>query len=169
VFDLIWLVLVTLRATCRQRRDLVGEHLLLRHQLAVLSRPTRRRPRVRFRRLDKVLWVLIRRLRRDWQRHLVIVTPGTVSRWHRAGWRASWRWRSRAVGGRPRLSPAVQDLIARMSRENPLWGSEQIRGELLKLGITVSNRSIRRSRWRAPGQSPSQTWRCGGGKLQREA
>ena len=138
---------MTLRAACRPRGDLVLENLLLRHQLAVLTRPTRRR-RVRFRRLDKLLWVLVRRLRRDWRRHLVVVTPDTVVRWHRAGWRLYWRWRSRSPGGRPRLSPEIRELIARMSQENPLWGSERIRGELLKLGIAVSNRSIRRYRWR---------------------
>ena len=125
----------------------------------MLTRPTRQRRRVRFRRLDKLLWVLVRRLRRDWRRHLVVVTPDTVIRWHRAGWRLYWRWRSRSPGGRPRLSPEVRDLIARMSEANPLWGSERIRGELLKLGIVVSNRSIRRYRWRPPGRPPSQTWR----------
>ena len=91
----------------------------MRHQLAVLTRPTRRR-RVCFRSVDKLLWVLIHRLRRDWRRHLVLFTPGTVIRWHRAGWRLYWRWKSRAVGGRPRLSAEVRDLIVRMSKENSL-------------------------------------------------
>jgi transposase InsO family protein len=137
---------------------LVVENLLPRHQLAVLTRPTRLR-QVRFRRLDKLLWVLIRRLRRDWRTHLVVVDPDMVVRWHRTGWRLYWRWRSRAAGGRPRLSPEVQQLIARISEENPLWGSEHIRGELLKLEIAVSNCSIRRYRWRGPGRPRSQTWR----------
>jgi transposase InsO family protein len=136
------------------------ENLLLRHQLAVLTRPTRPRRRVRFRRLDKLLWVVVRYVRRDWRRHLVVVTPDTVVRWHRAGWRLYWRWRSRSAGGRPPLSAEVRELIGRMSRENPLWGSERIRGELLKLGVAVSNRSIRRYRWRGPGRRPSQTWRA---------
>ena len=134
------------------------ENLLLRHQLAVLTRPTRRR-RVRFGSFDRLLWVLVRRLRRDWRHHLVVVTPDTVIRWHRAGWRLYWRWRSRSRGGRPRLTPEVQELIARMSRDNPLWGSERIRGELLKLGIAASNRSIRRYRWPRPARPPSQRWR----------
>jgi hypothetical protein len=103
--------------------------------------------------------VLVRRLRRDRRRHLVFVTPDTVVRWHRAGWRRYWRWRSRSPGGQPQLSPEVRELIVRMSKENPLWGSERIRGELLKLGITVSNRSIRRYRWRPPGRPPRQAWR----------
>ena len=136
VFDLFVLLLAAARAACLQRSDLVTENLLLRHQLAVRTRPTGRR-RVRFGRLDKLLWVLARRLRRDWRRHLVVVTPDTVVRWHRAGWRLYWRWRSR-TGGRPRLSPEVRDLIACLSRENPLrgfrmrrppgWSDPRIRG-----------------------------------------
>jgi hypothetical protein len=122
MLTLMRLVLAVLRTACRSRTDLVVENLLLRHQLAVLTRPTRR-PRVRFRRLDKLLWVLIRPVRRDWRRHLVLATPDTAVRWHRAGWRLYWRWRSRGGGGRPRLSPEVRELIARMSKENPLWGS----------------------------------------------
>ena len=159
VLDLFAMLLAAVRAACRHRGDLITENLLLRHQLAVLTRPTRQRRRVRFRRLDKLLWVLVRRLRRDWRGHLVLVTPDTVLRWHRAGWRLYWRWRSRAGGGRPRLSPEIRELIARMSGENPLWGAERIRGELLKLGIVVSNRSIRRYRPRGPTRPPSQTWR----------
>ena len=134
------------------------ENLLLRHQLAVLTRPTCRH-RARFRRLDKLLWVLVRRRHRDWRRPLVVVTPDPVIRGHRAGWRLSWRWRSCASGGRPRRSPEIRDLITRMSHENPLWGAERIRGELRTLGIEVSTHSIRRSRWRGPQRPPSQTWR----------
>jgi putative transposase len=145
MLDLLLVALAVLRDAWRPRGDLVLENLLLRHQLAVRTRPTRRR-RARFRRPDTLLWVLVRRLRRDWRQHLVVVTPDTVVRWHRAGWRLYWRWRSRAPVGRPRLSAEVRALIGRMSQENPLWGSERIRGELLKLGIAVSNRSIRRYR-----------------------
>jgi len=158
MFDLVLVTLAVLRAACRSRGDLVLENLLLRHQLTVVTRPTRRR-RAHFHRLDKLLWVLIRCLRRDWRRHLLVVTPETVVRWHRAGWRLYWRWRSRAGGGRPRLRPEIRELIMWMSRENPLWGAERIRGELLKVGIAVSNRSIRRYRWRSPDRPPSQTWR----------
>jgi len=68
------------------------------------------------------------------------------------------RWKSRSRGGRPHLSPEVRDLIATMSRDNRLWGTERIRGELLKLGIVVSNRSIRRYRRRGQGRAPNQTW-----------
>jgi hypothetical protein len=135
-------------------------HSAATQPLAVLTRPMRQCRRVRFRRVDELLWVLMRRLRRDWRRHLVLVTPDTVIRWHRAGWRRYWRWRSRAGGGRLRLSPETRELIARMSRENPLGGAERLRGELLQLGIVVSNRSIRCDRPRGPTGPPSQTWRA---------
>ncbi len=95
----------------------------------------------------------------SWKRHLLVVRPETVIRWHRRGWRLYWTWRSRARFGRPRLSPEVRALIARMAFENPTWGTQRIRGELLKLGIAVSARSIRRYRTRASNRPPSQTWR----------
>src|SRR5712692_12004048 len=145
-----------MRAAVRRHHDLVVENLLLRHQLAVLTRPGRRRARLRVR--DRLFWLAVRRHVRDWRRHVVIVEPRTVVRWHRQAWKLFWRWKS-AHPGRPRLSAEVRSLISRMSRDNPLWGTERIRGELLKLGITVSNRSIRRYRWRGPERSPSQTWR----------
>jgi len=97
------------------------------------------------------VWVLARRRCAGWREHLAIVTPDTVVRWHRQGWHLFWRWKSRSQGGRPRLSPEVRELIATISRENRLWGTERIRGELLKLGIVVSNRSIPRYRWQERG------------------
>jgi hypothetical protein len=116
VVDLVLGVLSIVCASCRRHADPVAENLLLRHQLLVLTRPTRRH-RVRFRRLDTLLWALVRHLRRDWRRHLVVVTPGTVIRWRRTSWRLYWRWRSRVGGGRPRLSAEVRELIARLSHE----------------------------------------------------
>jgi len=142
---------------CRSRQDLALENLVLRHQLEVLLR---RKPKPRLRNRDRILWVWMRRLWPEgWTRQLRIVQPETVIGWHCRGWRLYWSWRSRSRLGRPRLSPEVRELIARMSRENPLWGTERIRGELLKLAIVVSNRSIRRYRWRAPRRERSQSWR----------
>jgi putative transposase len=157
MFGLLAVLLALLRASLCSRRDLVLENLLLRHQLAVLTRPTRRRPPLR--RRDKLLWVVARRLCHDWRRHLVVVQPDTVVGWHRRGWRLFWWWRSRRPIGRPRLSPAIRELIATMSRDNPLWGAERIRGELLKLGVVVSKRSIRRYRGCGAPRPPTQTWR----------
>jgi putative transposase len=142
------------------RSELVAEHLLRRQQLLVLSRPTRPRPRLRVR--DKLFWLLTRIVRWDWRRHLLLVRPDTVVRWHHQAWRLFWRWKSRPRCGRRRLGPEVRELIATMARDNPLWGSERIRGELLKLGIAVSKRSIQQYRRRGPARppgQPSQTWR----------
>ena len=140
VLEFLQFLLTTLVASVRPRHDLVVENLLLRHQLTVLTRPTRTRSRARLQVRDKLLWILARRFFAGWRECLTFVTPDTVVRWHRQGWRLFWRWKSRSRGGRPHLTPEVRDLIATMSRTNRLWGTERIRGELLKLGIFVSNR-----------------------------
>ena len=127
MLELLWLLLTTVLAGVRPRRDLVLENLLLRHQLVVLTRPTRARPRPRLRVWDKLVWILARWSCASWREHLSIVTPDTVVRWHRQGWRLFWRWKSRSRGGRPHLRPEVRDLIVTMSRENRLWGTERIR------------------------------------------
>ena len=103
--------------------------------------------------------MLARLIRRDWRRHLVLVTPETVVRWHRRGWRLFWRWRSRRRLGRPRVNTEVRQLIAVMARANPGWGAVRIRGELLKLDIAVSKASVQCYRLRGPARPPSQTWR----------
>src|SRR5919201_1616905 len=158
MMEYLLLLLSLIRATMRDREALVAENLLLRQQLTVLTRPTRKRPRLCAR--DQLFWVVVRALRRgDWRRHLVLVRPESVIRWHRQAWRLFWRWRSRGPIGRPRLSAEVRDLIATMARDNSRWGSERIRGELLKLGLVVSKRSIQRYRWRGPAHPSSQTWR----------
>jgi hypothetical protein len=135
-------------ALFRAHRDLVLENAVLRHQLAVALRSN---PKPRLRQRERILWVWLTRFwPRRWRQHLLVVQPATVIGWHRKGWRLYWTWRSRTRLGRPRLSSEVRELIAEMSRDNPLWGTERIRGELLKLGIVVSARSIRRYRWRDP-------------------
>src|SRR5262249_42878957 len=108
---------------------------------------------------DRLFWTVARRVCAEWRRHLVVVRPETVLRWHRRGWRLFWWWRSRRPIGRPRVPGEGRVLIARASNDNPLSGTERIRGELRKLGILVSAGSIRRYRWRGPARPPSQTWR----------
>ena len=156
MLELLQVLIGILARLSRDRQELLVENLLLRPQLAVALRS---RPRPKRRPRDRLLWVLARQLCPAWRRYLVLVRPETVIGWHRQGWRLFWRWRSRRHGGRPRLSAEVRDLIATMSHENPLRGTERIRGELLKLGIMVSNRSIRRYRELGPRRPPSQTWR----------
>jgi putative transposase len=157
MLDDLLLLVAFVRASVAARAELAVENLLLRQQLAILTRPTRTRPRLR--RGDRVFWVLARLFWRRWGQHLAVVQPETVIRWHRQGWKLFWRWRARSRLGRRRLSAEVRGLSAAMARDNPLWGSERIRGELRKLGITVSRRSVQRYRQRGPARPPSQTWR----------
>src|SRR5262249_20289503 len=112
MFDWVLLLIGALRATLRGRRALLLENLLLRQQLAVALRA---RPRPRLRRRDRVFWVVARRLCADWRRHLVVVRPETVLRWHHHGWRLYWWWRSGRPTGRPRVPQEVRDLIRRLS------------------------------------------------------
>ena len=156
MIECLLLLVALLRAAVRDRGDVVAENLLLRHQLAVLTRPTRTRPRLRAR--DKLVWLLARLGHPDWRQHLVLVRPETVVRWHRHCWRLFWRWRSRGPIGRPRLGAEVRDRIARRARENPTGGAERIRGELLKLGIAVGRASVQRDRPRGPARPPGPSW-----------
>ena len=139
---MLWLLLPlrTILALRRSHHDLALENLVLRHQLQVLIRTN---PRPRLRQADRLFWVWLHNLwPGGWRDHLLLVRPETVIGWQRRGWRLYWSWRSRSRRGRLRLRPEVRELIATMSRDNALWGTESIRGELLKLGIVVSNRSL---------------------------
>jgi putative transposase len=151
------LLLTTLVASTRTRRDLVLENLALRHQLAVYARQ-RAKPAIA--RGDRRFWSLLARTWGGWRHPLVIVRPDTVVRWHRAAWRAHWRRKSRRRGpGRPRISQELQQLIMKLARENPRWGAVRIVGELRALGFEVSARTVRRYRQQALRRPPSQSWR----------
>jgi putative transposase len=133
----------------RTRRALLCENLVLRQQLVVLKR---RRPWPHLALLDKVFWVAVRRLWPNWKQALVVVTPETVVRWHRAGFRLYWKLISkvrRPIGRRP-TPKEVRELIFRMVRENPTWGAPRVHGELLMLGFDLSERTVSRWMKRAP-------------------
>ena len=124
----------------------------LRHQLAVLGRSNRR-----FRPSDRLFWVCLRRWWPRWKDGLVLVHPATVARWHREGFR--WlRHRAHGRPGRPRIDSQLRSLIERMAMENGLWGAPRIHGELLKLGFSVSERTVSRY-LPARRTTRSQTWR----------
>jgi hypothetical protein len=132
------------------------EILALRHQLAVLQR---QKKRVRLAAADRLLWVVLSRLWTQWRSALVIVKPETVIAWHRKGFRSYWRWKSRAGKcGRPCVSLETRELIRQMSKANPLWGAPRIHGELLKLGIEISQATVAKYMSRQ-GKTPSQSWR----------
>jgi len=146
----------TLFSALRSRRALALENLALRHQLDVLQRNAKR-PRLTNR--DRTLWVILSRVWADWRHPLTIVQPETVIRWHKRGFRLYWRWKSRPRWpGRRRVPKEIRDLIRTMSAANPLWGAPRIHGELLKLGIEISQATVSKYmvRYRKP---PSQGWR----------
>ena len=154
----LWLGLVA--RSFRSRRDLLIENLALRQQLSVLKR---KHPRPKLLAVDRIFWLLARRCWSSWKQSLILVSPDTVVRWHRAGFR--WYWsmitKIRENRGRKKISKELRDLIFRMVAENPSWGAPRIHGELLMLGFDVSERTI--SRWmrrspRKPG--PAQLWRA---------
>src|SRR5713101_4841355 len=141
---------------CGGHRAIVLENLALRQQLAVLMR-TANRPRLRS--TDRVFWVLLAKGWQDWRSALIIVHPDTVIRWHRQWLRRRWtRLSQRRRPGRPTTSSTIRALVNTMTTANPLWGAPRIHGELAKLGITVSERTVSRL-LRRPRRPPSQTWR----------
>src|SRR6266853_3163903 len=158
MFRFIGLCFRTLVRLLRARRSLLLENLALRQQLAVLKRL---RPRPRLDLLDKLFWVAVRRFWSRWQQFLIAVTPETVVRWHRGGFRLYWKLISkvRKPIGRRQTSKEVRQLIFRMVVENPTWGAPRIHGELLMLGFDVSERTVSRWMKRAPRDpEPAKRW-----------
>src|SRR5262249_1590129 len=141
-----------IRLAFAARRDLLLEVLALHHQVAVLARSNRR-----FRTPDRLLWLFLRRVWPQWRNALRLVHPATVDRWHRDRFDRRW-WRRSRRPERPRIDSQVRDLIRRLADENRLWGAPRIHGELLKLGIVVSERTVLRYLHGQP-RTPSQTWR----------
>jgi len=156
MLKLLGTLFTTVGSALKSRRDLAMENLALRQQLAILKRE-RRRPRLTNR--DRLFWVLLSKIWTDWAEAILIVKPETVIRWHRKGFKWFWRRKSqRRVPGRPKIDPEVRALILRLCEANPTWGAPRVHGELLKLGIEISQRTVGRimpKRW----QPPSQTWR----------
>src|SRR5437588_7014750 len=132
-----------------------AEILLLRQQINVLRRKAPKRPALN--NADRLLFVWLSRLVPTTLAALAVVRPETVIRWHRAGFRAYWRLRSRPRGGRPKTPLEIRQLIRDMSIANPLWGAPRIHGELLKLGIEVGQTTVAKYMARRRGP-PSQGW-----------
>jgi transposase InsO family protein len=143
-------------ARFKSRARLEAEILILRHQVGILRRQMPKR--VMLGGLDRLLFVWIHRLFPSVVRSVTIIRPDTIVRWHRAGFRAYWRWRSRPRWGRPRAPLELRQLIREMSLDNPLWGAPRIHGELLKLGFNVGQTTVARymAKRRRP---PSQSWK----------
>ena len=135
------LPLSTITDLGRSKSVLIAENALLRQQLIILRREVKRPPITR---ADRILLVLLARLVRTWQQAIFIVQPETVLRWHRDLFRLYWKRKSKASSHRPKVAAETIALIRQMAKNNRLWGAERIRGELLKLGLRVSKRTIQK-------------------------
>ena len=151
--SLIWSALVLL---FRSRASLVAEILVLRHQINILRRHSPKRQT--FSAMDRLIFAGLYRLAPTVLNALAVLKPDTVIKWHRAGFRSYWRWRSRRRGGRPTLPTEIRKLIREMSIANPLWGAPRIHGELLKLGIDIGQTSVAKYMVKRRGP-PSQGWK----------
>jgi hypothetical protein len=140
----------------KSRRRLEAENLFLRHQLNIVLR--RAPPRLRLHGSDRALLVWMTRIWPNLLDISQVVKPETILRWHRSGFKAFWRWKSRNRAGRPKIDRGLRDLIQRMSRENPLWGASRIHGELLMLGFEVAQSMVSKYMARS-SKPPSQTWK----------
>ena len=141
----------------KSKRRLEAENAALRHQLIVLRRKVR--GRVRLTDGDRLFFIQLYRWFPTILNAITIVRPETLVRWHRAGFRRYWRWKSHSLGGRPQIDADLRALIRRMSVDNPLWGAPRIHGELLKLGFEVAQSSVAKYMVKRRGP-PSPGWRA---------
>jgi len=151
---LLTLVLSYFRDSFRLQEQLKAENILLRHGVLRRQVPTR----VHLRWFDRALFVWFCRLFPSLLKAIFIVRPETAIGWHRVGYRARWRWKSRGPVGRPKIDRELRDLIRQMCRENPIWGAPRIHGELLMLGFSVAQATVSKYMLRRRG-GPSQGWR----------
>jgi transposase InsO family protein len=156
MFSLFCFLLAILASPFKSKSRLEAENAALRHQLMVLRR--KMRGRVRLTNNDRWFFIQLYRWFPSILQVVTIVQPETLVRWHRAGFRCYWRWKSRLRGGRPQIEAELHALIRRMSIDNPLWGAPRILGELLKLGFEVAQSSVAKYMIKRHGP-PSQGWR----------
>src|SRR6202049_4632789 len=153
---LICFVLAVLASPFKSKNRLEAENAVLGHQLVVLRRKLKGRARL----TNNDRWFLVQMYR--WfppiWKVVTIIEPETLVRWHRAGFRRYWRWKSRSRGGRPQIDAELRALIRQMSMENLLWGAPRIHGELLKLGFSVAQSTVATYMVKRRGP-PSQGWR----------
>jgi transposase InsO family protein len=148
--------LAALASPFKSKLRLEAENAVLRHQLMVLKRKLH--GRVRLTNHDRWFFIWLYRWFPSILKALTIIRPETLVRWHRAGFRCYWRWKSRPLGGRPQIDTELRGLIRQMSMENPLWGAPRIHGELLKLGFEIAQSSV--AKYMVKRQAPpSQGWR----------
>jgi transposase InsO family protein len=155
MIGLLYFVQAMLASPFKSKMRLEAENAVLRHQLIVLQRKVRGRAHLTNN--DRWFFVQMYRWFPSILKVVTIIEPETLVRWHRAGFRRYWRWKSRSRGGRPQIDVELRTLIRRMSIENLLWGAPRIHGELLKLGFSVAQSTVATYMVRRRG-SPSQGW-----------
>jgi transposase InsO family protein len=153
---LLFFLLRLLLSPFRPISRLEAENAALRRQLMVLQRQVR--GRVQFTNSDRLFFLQLYRWSPSMVKAMTIIRPETLVRWHRAGFRRYWRWKSRNLGGRPPVDAGLRVLIRRMSMENMLWGAPRIRGELLKLGFAVAQSTVAKYMARTDGRPAGQSW-----------
>jgi transposase InsO family protein len=156
MIGLLCLFLAFVVAPFKSKSLLEAENAALRHQLIVLRRKVQGRARLT--NSDRWFFIQLYRWFPSILQVVKVVQPETLVRWHRAGFRRYWCWKSRLVGGRPQINAELCALIRRMSIENPLWGAPRIHGELLKLGFEVAQSTVAKYMVKRRGP-PSQGWR----------
>src|SRR6266850_4013820 len=156
MIDFLELFVHILVSPFKTQARLEAEIVLLRHQVNVLRQRFPSKPRLSV--ADRLLFVWLYRLFPSVLNAITIVRPETIIRWHRTGFRLYWRWKSRSRGGRPKIPMEIRRLIQEMSLANRLWGAPRIHGELLKLGIEVSQSTVAKYTARS-GRGRSQTWK----------
>ena len=153
---LLWFLLTLFASPLKSKSRLEAENAALRYQLIVLRRKVG--GRVRLTNGDRLFFIQLYRWFPSVLKVITVIRPETLVRWHRAGFRRYWCWKSRPFGGRPQISAELRTLIRRMSIENPLWGAPRIHGELLKLGFEVAQSSVAKYMVKRGGP-PGQGWR----------
>jgi hypothetical protein len=149
-------VLAILLLPLKSKSRLEAENAALQYQLIILRRQVR--GRIRITNNNRLFFIQLYRWFPSALKAITIIRPETLVRWHRAGFRRYWCWKSRSLGGRPQIETDLRALIWRMSIENPLWGAPRIHGELLKLGIEAAQSSVAKYMFKRPGP-PIQGWR----------
>ena len=156
MIGLLCFVVAVLASAFKSKIRLEAENATLRHQLVVLRRKVKGRAHL----TNNDRWFPVQTYR--WfpsiLEVLTIIRPETLVRWHRAGFRRYWRWKSNARGGRPRIESELRMLIRQMSTENQLWGAPRIHGELLKLGFSVAQSTVAKYMVKRH-RPPSQGWK----------
>jgi hypothetical protein len=156
MFALICFVFAIVVSPFRSKIRLEAENMALRHQLMVWRRQVR--GRVRLTDDDRLFLIQLYRWLPLILKAITIIRPQTLVRWHRAGFRRYWRWKSRSLGGRPQIDEDLRALIRRISVDNPLWGAPRIHGEVLKLGFEIAQSSVAKYMVKRHGP-PGQRWR----------